>query len=210
MFLFAHVGITLGAASTVSAVIAKWPRLPRRELSDHAQTLPKSKTKDKKESISERIGLKALSMFLDIRILMIGALVPDIIDKPLGFLGFGNGRSITHTLLILLIVLFIGLYLHKNYKKTWLLAIVIGMFTHLILDSMWATPQTLLWPLYGWAFPVPDHKIGLGQINLWWHTLITNPGVDISEAFGLLILTGFIVILVHERRFKTFLRKGRV
>ena len=60
MFVFAHVGITLGAASTVSAVITKWPRLPKRELSDHAQTLPKSKTKDKKESISERIGLKTI------------------------------------------------------------------------------------------------------------------------------------------------------
>jgi len=80
MFLFAHVGITLGAASTVSAVITKWPRLPKRELSDHAQTLPKNKTKDKKESISERIGLKALSMFLDIRLLMIGALVLHITE----------------------------------------------------------------------------------------------------------------------------------
>ena len=42
-----------------------------------------NKIKDKKESISVRIGLGALSRFLDIRILMIGALVPDIIDKPL-------------------------------------------------------------------------------------------------------------------------------
>jgi len=73
----------------------------------------------------------------------------------------------------------VGLYLHKNYQKAWLLAIATGMFTHLMLDSMWAAPQTLLWPLYGLAVPGPDHKIGLRQINLWWHILITNPGVDI-------------------------------
>jgi membrane-bound metal-dependent hydrolase YbcI (DUF457 family) len=210
MFIFAHVGITLGAACTVSGIISKCTRLAKKELVDPAKTPIKSDTKDKKESISERIGLSALSKFLDIRILMIGALVPDIIDKPLGFLGFGNGRSITHTLLIFLIALFVGLYLYKNYKKTWLLAIVFGMLTHLILDSMWATSQTLLWPLYGWTFPVPDHRIGLGQINLWWNTLITNPSIDISEAIGLLILTLFIVILVHEKRFITFLKNGRV
>jgi len=53
----------------------------------------------------------------------------------------------------------VGLYLHKNYQKAWLLAIATGMFTHLMLDSMWGAPQTLLWPLYGWAFPVPDREL---------------------------------------------------
>jgi len=40
-------------------------------------------------------------------------------------------------------------------------------FTHLILDSMWATSQTLFWPFHGWSFPAANHKIGLGQISAW-------------------------------------------
>jgi len=99
MFIFGHVGITLGAATAVSAGIAKLRSASQGPPAVNAKTLPSNKIKDKPESISERIGLGALSRFLDIRILMIGALVPDIIDKPLSFMGFGNGRSITHTLL---------------------------------------------------------------------------------------------------------------
>ena len=59
---------------------------------------------------------------------------PDIIDKPLALWGFGGGRSITHTLLVFLLVAVTGAYLYLNHRKTWLLAIAIGMFTHLILD----------------------------------------------------------------------------
>ncbi len=210
MFLFAHIGITLGAATLVSGAITKWLGASKRDLPHPVKIQNKNEALDANESFTRRIGLNALSRFLDIRILIIGSLVPDIIDKPLSFLGFGNGRYITHTLLISLIVLLIAIYLYGNYRQTWLLAIGIGMCTHLILDSMWATPQTLLWPLYGWAFPAPTHRIGLEQINLWWNILINNPAVDISEAIGLAILVGFIWILVSQNKFKTFLVIGKV
>jgi membrane-bound metal-dependent hydrolase YbcI (DUF457 family) len=208
MFVFAHVGITIGTSCIVSGIIIKRAKLHGKQLSGSDNIPFKNNIAEKTASISEQIGLSALSRFLDIRVLMVGALVPDIIDKPLSLFGFGNGRSITHTLLIFLIALSIGLYIFKYYKRTWPLPIVTGMLTHLILDSMWATPQTLLWPLYGWAFRVPDQRIGLGQIIIWWHNLISDPGVYIWEAIGILILTAFIVIIIHEKRFRTFLTKG--
>ena len=90
MFIFGHVGITLGAATAVSAGIAKLRSASQGPPAVNAKTLPSNKIKDKPESISERIGLGALSRFLDIRILMIGALVPDIIDKPLSFMGLAT------------------------------------------------------------------------------------------------------------------------
>jgi membrane-bound metal-dependent hydrolase YbcI (DUF457 family) len=210
MFVFAHVGITIGTACTVSGIINKRAKLHGKQLPGSDKIPFKNNTAEKTASVSKRIGLSALSRFLDIRVLMVGALVPDIIDKPLSLFGFGNGRSITHTLLIFLIALSIGLYVYKYYKRTWPLAIVTGILTHLILDSMWARPQTLLWPLYGWAFPVPNHRVGLGQINIWWHALISDPGVYIWEAIGIFILAAFTVIIIHENRFKTFLMKGRI
>ena len=119
MFIFGHVGITLGAATAVNAVVNKLQFAPEKQQSEDDNALAASKIKDKKTSISTRLGLDSLSRFLDIRILMIGALVPDIIDKPLSFLGFGNGRSITHTLIVFLIVLSIALFLYASKKKTW-------------------------------------------------------------------------------------------
>lgn len=206
MFIFTHVGITLGGATLVSGVVAKL----RNRFSNSSDTVSINTSLEAKESFSEISGFKSLSRFLDIRLLIIGSLFPDIIDKPLEFIGFGNGRSITHTLLVMLIVLLTGIFLSLNNKKTWLMVIAIGMSTHLILDSMWLTPHTLLWPIYGWSFPSFDHRIGLAQIGLWWSTLTTNATVDITEGIGAGILSCIAWILMSERKLKSFLILGKI
>ena len=209
MFIFAHVGITLGAATLVSGVVRGCHTL-KRPLSDYPVAVSTCQSAEDQPSFAEIIGLKSLSGFLDIRLLMVGSLFPDIIDKPLEFIGFGDGRSITHTLLITLIMLFAGLILSVNYKKTWLLALAIGMTTHLVLDGMWLTPTTLFWPIYGWSFPGLAHPIGFDQIRLWWSTLTTNFIVDITEAIGAVILVGLAGALVGPRKLKTFITKGKI
>ena len=210
MFIFGHVGITLGTATAVSAGIAKLRVSPQGSPAVSANTLPAHKIKDRPGSVSERIGLAALSQFLDIRLLMIGALMPDIIDKPLSFLGFGNGRSIIPTSLVFLIVLSVAMYLWRSRKQTWLLAIAIGIFTHLMCDRMWETPHTLFWPLYGWAFTAAVYKIGLGQFSVWWNMLFTDSYVYISEIIGFLIFASFAGILLYEKKLKAFLLRGIV
>jgi membrane-bound metal-dependent hydrolase YbcI (DUF457 family) len=152
LFIFAHVGITLGLATLISGGIRKYHVL-RNGSHGLSDTVLSSKNLEEKETFWDTIGLKSLSEFLDIRILVVGSLFPDIIDKPLEFIGFSDGRSVTHTLIVTLFVLVTGLFLFINYKKTWLLAIAIGMSTHLFLDSMWLAPHTLFWPTYGWSFP---------------------------------------------------------
>ncbi len=102
---------------------------------------------------------------IDYRIVIIGALLPDIIDKPLGLmiLSYGNGRIIAHTLLFALVLTAIALYMRWNHrfhlcrrtncssckKNMKLYALSGGTWLHLILDSMWLFPVTLLWPLFG-------------------------------------------------------------
>jgi membrane-bound metal-dependent hydrolase YbcI (DUF457 family) len=210
MFLFAHVGITLGAAIVASKVSSSWPKKPKTNLPDSVTIPAINVAKDTHGSISKRIGLVTLSDFLDIRILMIGSLLPDIIDKPLCLLGFGDGRSITHTLLVAIIILLIGSYIYKQFKKTWLLAINIGMFTHLVLDSMWNKPQTLLWPFYQWALPAPSSRITPEQIYVSWNAALHSPGVDIWELIGIVILIGFFGILFYEHKLNKFLLKGKI
>jgi inner membrane protein len=206
MFFFAHVGITLGASVLVSGAVNSWRKASN---SSPKETQP-VRTLTKTESFSEAIGLKPLSRFLDIRLLMVGSMVPDIIDKPLAFLGFGNGRSITHTLLVFLVVLLTALYLYVNHKKTGLLAIAIGMFTHLVLDFMWVTPHTFLWPTDGWGFPTPVIRPGFGQIKEWWNTLLNDAGVDISDGIGLLVLLGAGWIVIKQKGLKAFLQRGKI
>jgi hypothetical protein len=81
MLLFGHTGITLGVAAILTA-------LPpcRRWVSIHfpARRLPRAPAPT--DSPPARFPLsvfRPLSDCADIRILMIGALLPDIIDKPL-------------------------------------------------------------------------------------------------------------------------------
>ncbi|MFP3975182.1 MAG: hypothetical protein ACLFVK_03050, partial [Dehalococcoidia bacterium] len=59
-----------------------------------------------------RVG--AIARVIDYRIALIGSMLPDIIDKPLGIYifteTFSNGRIYAHTLLFFLVLLLIGLF----------------------------------------------------------------------------------------------------
>ena len=139
-----------------------------------------------------------------------GSLLPDIIDKPVGQFffrdTFSNGRIFYNTLLFLILITIGGLYLYCNRKKTWLLVFSFGTFTHLVLDGMWLTPQTLLWPLYGFSFERLD-------LSYWgedlFYNLLTNPLVWISELVGISLISWFAWLLVRKGAIGTFIRKGR-
>ena len=106
---------------------------------------------------------------IDYRFVLIGSLLPDIIDKPLGqyILGwyFQNGRIIAHTLLFLIVLTVAGVFVARKYKTGVVSALAVGTVFHLVEDQMWVVPGTLLWPLFGWEFP----KLELG--NYLWYLL---------------------------------------
>jgi hypothetical protein len=98
-----------------------------------------------------------LNTFIDPKYLVFGAILPDLIDKPLGMVIFSsilaNGRVIGHTLLFSISILLIGLYLYNERRDVRILSLAAGSFFHLMEDKMWGDPRTLLWPLLGWGFP---------------------------------------------------------
>lgn len=185
MFVFGHSGITLGAAALVSSL----------------GILPPSR-------------LTRLSSFLariDLRLLAFAALLPDVIDKPLGHYllpsVFANGRIFAHTLLFTLLLSAIGVILYRRRGRVWGLTLAIGGGSHLVLDSMWQTPQTLLWPALGWEFPAS------GVTDLWrtlWQALISQPSAYVPEIIGILIFGIIGVRLITKRRLRDFLRRGRI
>ena len=98
-----------------------------------------------------------LKNIIDPKYLVIGALLPDLIDKPLGMVIFSSilasGRIIGHTLLLSISILLIGLYLYDKRRDIRIISLALGSFFHLMEDQIWEEPRTLLWPLFGWSFP---------------------------------------------------------
>jgi membrane-bound metal-dependent hydrolase YbcI (DUF457 family) len=98
-----------------------------------------------------------LKIVIDPRYLAIGALLPDLVDKPLGRIIFAsslaNGRIIGHTLLFSFLLLLAGLYLYEKRRDIRVTALATGSFFHLFEDQMWIQPRTFFWPLRGFGFP---------------------------------------------------------
>ena len=201
MLIFGHAGITLGTAIFLNGTLVKNYPLHTREEKEH----PRS-------SSDSRISwLTSLGNRIDIRLLLVGSLLPDIIDKPIGHFffreTFSNGRIFCHTLLFLITVTLGGLYLYWSRSKTWLLVLSFGTFTHLVLDLMWLTPRTLLWPLHGFSF----ERIDLSQwMEEMFHALLTNPVVSIPDLLGAVIIIWFVWLLVRRGKLYAFIRNGQV
>jgi hypothetical protein len=104
---------------------------------------------------------------------VIGAVLPDLVDKPLGYIilpSVGYGRFFFHNLIIFAILLVAGLLLWKYYSSPVVLALDIGVLSHQILDSMWTDPRTWLYPLLGTPaahIPPPDYLLYLLETDLY-------------------------------------------
>ncbi|MFC1872255.1 metal-dependent hydrolase [Chloroflexota bacterium] len=189
MFVLAHIGITLGTATIVSGVFQGPHSLHKGKLS----------------------WFTGLGKFIDIRILMIGSLLPDIIDKTLGhyFLRdvFNNGRIFSHTLVFLVLISTLSIYLYKRYRQLWLATLSFGSLMHLVLDQMWLNPNTLFWPFLGIPFErldISDWLLGILK------AIISEPVLYIPEIMGTLILFLFCSELIHRHRFFTFIKTGKI
>jgi membrane-bound metal-dependent hydrolase YbcI (DUF457 family) len=149
--------------------------------------------------------------YLDIRWLLVGSLLPDIIDKPVGLYifsdTFSNGRIFSHTLLFLIVIAAVGFYLLKKHRQSWMLALAAGNFAHLILDGMWQTPETLFWPLLGFSFPTEELE---GWASTIWKVLFSDPSVYIPEIVGLVILLVLCWLLIRRKKVLAFIKYGKV
>ena len=150
MLVFGHAGITLGAAVLLKSTLGRTHSLRPRvnKVTECLESTPKMHSAQNEPSSGRARWLTFLEK-IDTRLLLIGSLLPDIIDKPLGTFffrdTFSNGRIFCHTLAFLLLITLVGIYFYRSRGKTWLLVLSLGTFTHLICDQMWLASQTLLW-----------------------------------------------------------------
>ena len=215
MFVFGHTTITLVAAVLLNVALTKSHALPTRANQLEEQLHASPGTPPPQNHSSGIVSwLASLADRIDIRLLLIGSLLPDIVDKPIGLFlfqnTFSNGTIFCHTLLFLIIITLVGLYLYHSRKKTWLLVLSFGTFTHLILDAMWQTPRTFLWPLYGLSFERYDLISLSDWIEELFHTLLIFPAIGIPELVGAATIIWFFWLLVRRGNLYAFLRNARV
>jgi len=129
---------------------------------------------------------------LDVRLVIVGALAPDLVDAPFG------GARVLHTLAAS-VVLLIGVMLatrgHRRVRRR-LLGVPMGTLLHLALDGAWTTRTLFWWPAFGASFhaaPLPaldrplvvvalEEIIGLVAIVWAWRTFsLADP--DSRSAF---------------------------
>jgi inner membrane protein len=148
---------------------------------------------------------------IDYRVVLVGSILPDLIDKPIGAYffrnTFHNSRIIAHTLAFSAIFVFIGLYMLYKHRKNNILLLGICSSIHLILDSMWLYPGILFWPYYGLRFP---QRVEGNWLNSDIVRLFSDPSYYIPEIIGFAIIAYYFWSLIKNKRIKTFIREGKL
>jgi hypothetical protein len=112
---------------------------------------------------------------VDHRVVVLGALLPDLVDAPFG------GARLLHTVAAsaaLLVVVMLVTRGRRHARRRWLF-LPVGTFLHLVFDGMWTRTQTFWWPAFGWTLegrlPALDHGPGVlvaeevaGALALAW------------------------------------------
>jgi membrane-bound metal-dependent hydrolase YbcI (DUF457 family) len=140
---------------------------------------------------------------LPLRPILIGTILPDLIDKPLYYIPvmltgkrgtelglFSGTRTVGHSLLFLAAILLVSAI--PGPRRRWWLALGAGVASHLLLDNFlesfaplteFSSRIALFFPYYGVAFPVAQHR-SLGE-HFYLHL---NPIELIAEAIGAALL----------------------
>lgn len=210
MFLFGHIGYTLAAALLLNNSL-HINRIISKEIDEKANNNEASHLKGPSAKFWT---LVRRTKGLDLRFLIIGSLLPDIIDKPIGryFFNntFGTGQIYCHTLLFAILLFLAGFFIAFKYKKSLMLMLAFGTFVHLILDGMWLKPHILLWPLFGFRFekspPIPFGTYLWGLIL----QLFKTPWVGIPELIAAIIIIWFVWLLWRQKKLRSFILGGQV
>lgn len=162
------------------------------------------------------LGIAALIVYvtlgrrrIDYRMVLIGALLPDLVDGILGLLWFDGpaGRWIAHSVFAAIAVTVFILLAFGGERRQSLFGIGVGWLLHLVGDGMWRAPLTFLWPAFGTEFSTtPSEPYSWDLFTDPLSHLLTWSG----ELVGLAILTWFwIAFRLGDRdRLKLFISDG--
>jgi len=150
---------------------------------------------------------------VDVRFLVLGAILPDLIDLPIGtiFLAdrYSTGELWFHTLVLATVYMVLVLvFTRRGRRRRAFMAVGIGWLLHLLLDGMWVVEEVFLWPFFGWEIPP-------GEAPFWplaWERAMSDPWRWCKELAGAayLIWLWRSQGLSDRTRLRSFLRTGRL
>jgi hypothetical protein len=150
---------------------------------------------------------------VDVRFLLLGALLPDLIDMPIGTLllagRYSTGELWFHSMTVATVYMGVVLLTtRRGRRRRAFMAIGIGWLFHLLLDGMWTDQVVFLWPFFGWEIPA-------GEMPYWplaWERALSDPWRWVEEAAGLayLIWLWLALGLSDPGRRATALETGRL
>jgi hypothetical protein len=215
MFILGHIGITVGVGLIVDFGLRKKygsAIAGTSTVTGKANTTKKSATAN--PHLSNLAKSAVFMRHMDYRLLLLGSMLPDLIDKPLGHIFFADffnnqGRLFAHSLLFLIIIISLGLGLYRRWGQQWLLILSFGTAVHLLLDEMWRAPGTVLWPFLGWGFE-KEYAGGNWWTDIWNSFTEASPYVIATETIGVALLIVFLIVLVRRKSLYGFIRYGRL
>jgi hypothetical protein len=130
------------------------------------------------EKLVRNIRKDKLKLSIDYRFIMIGSMLPDIIDKPLILLTasepVGVAKFIAHSSVFIIVLLLIGGGYNLIYKRQGIILMACAGIAHMLEDSIWRFPQSFFWPYYN-------------QILIYKESRPTMNVIDISKRIGSII-----------------------
>jgi LexA-binding, inner membrane-associated putative hydrolase len=133
---------------------------------------------------------------VDVRFLIIGAILADLIDLPIGTLlladRFSTGELWSHSLIVptLYMAVILAVTRRGRNRRAWM-ALGVAWLFHLLLDGMWTDQSVFLWPFFGWRIPA-------GQAPFWplaWERALSDPWRWVEEVVGIAYLAWLWVTL---------------
>lgn len=147
---------------------------------------------------------------IDYRLLAVGSMLPDLIDKPLAVSVFTEAETsqlVAHSIFVHAVVL-VGALLFRRKSLPYVLA----FSGHLILDRMWRHTETFWWPLFGWTvfWKFKSMNTPESMVAVYLDIITRYPRVWIVELIGITTIMWMIIRyrLYHRNALTTFLSTG--
>ena len=122
-------------------------------------------------------GTSLVSMWLvfrdpaiDLRMVLLGALAPDLLDAPFG--GARIAHSVTFAVAVLIVVM--AVTSGRRALRRRLVMVPVGLFFHLVFDGAFSDTAVFWWPLGGRAWP--DARLPIVARG-WWDLALEAAGL---------------------------------
>ena len=209
MLLLGHTGISLLAGWLADRQLRRSPVISPVAAGGGPQAIASAHPNP---DLSIEAPRPRLAGAIDYRLVLLGALLPDIIDKPLALWilpdVFTSTRALAHTALFNTAFLLAGGALLARWGTSAVLVLALASTGHLVLDSMWSLTEVLWWPYHGWGFPE-----GMASgVGLWqrWLEALKEPGKFLSEAAGGVVLGVMSLVCWRRKGWARLLRSGKL